>query len=65
MVFSILARTSSGIHRRNLASGKITKSASSVTNSVTTGHAGHRTVATEGVATLLDVGTAVYGEGHS
>src|SRR5882757_9892991 len=28
-------------------------------------HAGHRTAATEDVATLLDVGTAVYGEGHS
>jgi hypothetical protein len=25
-------------------------------------HAGHRTAATEDVATLLDVGTAVYGE---
>ena len=28
-------------------------------------HAGHRTAATEDVATLLDVGTAVYGKGHS
>src|SRR5436190_5718566 len=28
-------------------------------------HAGHRTAATKDVATLSDVGTAVYGEGHS
>ena len=34
-------------------------------NSISIVHRVHKTAATEDVATLLDVGTAVYGEGHS
>src|SRR5258705_2980365 len=34
-------------------------------NSISIVHRVHRTAATEDVATLLDVGTAVYGKGHS